>query len=223
MRHDSTIGDGDAGLSPGRFPGDLLLLPVATISLVTLIVNDHVLKQRYANVVTGKLSDLAGLVFLPLLLVALIEVLRAGARVRVWRVPVPVLTICVFLTGVGFTLAKTWAPITKAYCVGTGALEWPAVAVKAAIVAPHLPALPQAHMVRDTTDLLALPMLLMPWWFGRSHLTRDARRLSPRPGGRRVRNQVRPLGPHHALEVIAFAGDKVTATDGTAERESEVD
>jgi hypothetical protein len=154
-------------LSHRRFPGDLLLLPVATVSLAILIVNDHVLKERYANAVTGKLSDFAGLVFFPLFLVALIEVVRAAVRLRSWQLPAQALTTCVVLTGVVFTLAKTWASATNAFRIGTGVFEWPVVAMKAGVVGSHLPGLPPAHLVRDATDLIALPLLLIPWWFGR--------------------------------------------------------
>ena len=42
-----------------------LASPVAVVSLVLLVLNDHVLKQAWPGVVTGKLSDVAGLVVAP--------------------------------------------------------------------------------------------------------------------------------------------------------------
>ena len=39
-----------------------LASPAAIASLLLLLVNDHVLKQAWPGVVTGKLSDFAGLV-----------------------------------------------------------------------------------------------------------------------------------------------------------------
>jgi hypothetical protein len=41
--------------------GDLLLLPASYGGLALLIVNDHYLKSHLHNAVSGKLSDVAGL------------------------------------------------------------------------------------------------------------------------------------------------------------------
>jgi hypothetical protein len=46
-------------------------------SLILLIVNDHYLKWTYANWFTGKLSDMAGLILLPILILKLIPHLKA--------------------------------------------------------------------------------------------------------------------------------------------------
>lgn len=45
-------------------------------SLLLLIINDHYLKWAYANWITGKLSDVAGLIVLPILLLKLFPVLN---------------------------------------------------------------------------------------------------------------------------------------------------
>ena len=58
---DQALGEGD--VASGRTPGDLLLHPVALLALVLVIFNDRVLKVRYPSEFTGKLSDVAGLVF----------------------------------------------------------------------------------------------------------------------------------------------------------------
>ena len=39
--------------------------PVALAAIAVLVVNDHVLKSAYPGWLTGKLSDIAGLVFFP--------------------------------------------------------------------------------------------------------------------------------------------------------------
>ena len=161
---------GVANVSDRRFPGDLILLPAATVSLAILIVNDHVLKERYGNTLTGKLSDFAGLVFFPLLLAALLEVARAAFRLRAWRLSTRGLTVCVLVTGSVFALAKTWEPANYLYRAATAALEWPVIAIKATLLGSHLPAMPATHLVLDATDLIALPFLLVPWWFGRRSL-----------------------------------------------------
>ena len=48
--------------------------PLAVGSLVLLALNDHVLKQAWPGWVTGKLSDLAGLVVAPLVLAVALAV-----------------------------------------------------------------------------------------------------------------------------------------------------
>nr|WP_062336485.1 hypothetical protein [Herbidospora sakaeratensis] len=67
--------------------------PLTVLALVVLVVNDHLLKHTWPGVVTGKLSDVAGLILLPAVLDL---VLRR-----------PALSIAV--TGVGFTLVKATA------------------------------------------------------------------------------------------------------------------
>ena len=56
-----------------RRPGDLLLHPIAVLAVAVLVINDHVLKGLAPGLLTGKLSDLAGLLFFPLLLASVVE------------------------------------------------------------------------------------------------------------------------------------------------------
>ena len=55
---------------PWGRPGDLLRHPVALIALAAWLLNDHVLKSAFGNEWTGKLSDGAGLIVFPLLLLS---------------------------------------------------------------------------------------------------------------------------------------------------------
>ena len=55
--------------------------PAAIAALVVLVVNDHLLKAAYPGWITGKLSDFAGMVLAPLVLVAIVD---AIAPVRAW-------------------------------------------------------------------------------------------------------------------------------------------
>jgi hypothetical protein len=131
-------------------------LPLAAIGL--LVVNDHVLKAAYPGWVTGKLSDVAGLVFFPLLLAVLVELVVPGAPSL--RVAIG----CAAATAIAFLAVKTCAPATRLAELAFGALQWPFRAAAAALHgAPPGPLLP-AVLVRDPTDLLALPAVAAgPW------------------------------------------------------------
>ncbi|MCD0450516.1 hypothetical protein LO762_15150 [Actinocorallia sp. API 0066] len=120
--------------------------PATVGAAVVLAVNDHLLKAAFPGVVTGKLSDVAGLVLAPALLALCLGLLGwNGSRAAAFAVAV---------TGVGFTLAKA---------TDTGAAV--ASHAWAAVVGPSL-------VRADPTDLLALPALALSWFV---HLrTRDA-------------------------------------------------
>ena len=47
--------------------------PVAVGALIVLVVNDHVLKEAFGSAITGKLSDIAGAIFVPLLVAVVLE------------------------------------------------------------------------------------------------------------------------------------------------------
>ena len=68
-----------------RVPGDLLLHPVALLATALVILNDRVLKPEMPGVVSGKLSDFAGLVYFPLFVVAVLEGLRWLVRRSDWE------------------------------------------------------------------------------------------------------------------------------------------
>ena len=83
-----------------------LLHPAFLASLVALLVNDLVLKTAAPSVVTGKLSDVAGLVVLP---VALCVAGRVGSRAVAWAVHV----------GVGAAFAALqWVPTETVLAAG---------------------------------------------------------------------------------------------------------
>lgn len=110
-----------------------LASPVTLLCLALLALNDHVLKQAWPGVVTGKLSDITGLVVAPPLL---------GLVLALARVPRPA-TVALLSTAVGFALTKsteTGADVASA--------AWTFVAGP-------------SHVRPDPTDLLALPALLV--------------------------------------------------------------
>ncbi|MDX6742469.1 hypothetical protein [Actinocorallia sp. A-T 12471] len=111
--------------------------PVTLLAVVVLAVNDHLLKPAFTGLLTGKLSDFAGLVFAPALLaVALAALGWAGERAA---------ALSVLATGVGFALVKT----TSVGAAGASAV-WSAVSGPSVILA-------------DPGDLLALPALAVSW------------------------------------------------------------
>jgi hypothetical protein len=65
---ETTARDSDAG---ARARLDLLGSPVFATSVAVLLLNDHVLKSMWPGVVTGKLSDVAGVVMIAIVLTAL--------------------------------------------------------------------------------------------------------------------------------------------------------
>ena len=136
-----------------RRPGGALPHPVALLSIALLIVNDHFLKPTYANWITGKLSDFAGLVFFPLLLVSAWELVRNRGPSRT------ALNVACVVTAIVFTLAKTTAVGSLAFQWGLGLAQWPF-----RVIAGHSLA-PVAH-VMDATDLIALPSIALAWWIG---------------------------------------------------------
>ncbi len=117
--------------------------PVTVAAIGVLIVNDLVLKPAWPGVVTGKLSDVAGMLVAPPLLALFVAYAARIAR----RVPPGGRTAAgaIALTGVLFAWMKT---------TGTGAEA--ATRAWAVLV-------PSSWVVADPTDLLALPALAVAW------------------------------------------------------------
>lgn len=142
-------------------PGGALVHPVPLVAIAVLVVNDHVLKGRAPGLVTGKLSDFAGLVFFPLLLEALVE----GARTLAGRFRGPSRALglaCVGLTGCGFAWVKTTHLGVETYGLVLGLLQSPFRAVAHAFGFGAGPAFVPAGIVRDPSDLAACLALVVP-------------------------------------------------------------
>ena len=123
---------------------------MALAAVVLLVVNDWVLKPRWHTWWTGKLSDVAGLAFAPVLLSAMIglalHVVRRDGRITHRR-----LVACCAATAVGFAAVKLCAPVRESL---------------AALIGHH------ATFYPDPTDLLTLPAVLFSYWIGRDELRR---------------------------------------------------
>lgn len=115
-------------------------LPLGAVGLLAL--NDHLLKGSafVPTWLAGKLSDVAGLYFFPLLLAAVAEALVASLapeRARRWRDPIAILAVASTTFVFGALKVSPWL---------------------CAHIAPWLSVVP------DPTDLLALPMTAFAWW-----------------------------------------------------------
>jgi NhaP-type Na+/H+ or K+/H+ antiporter len=162
-----------------RLPGDALLHPAFLAAVGVLLFNDHWLKWHHPSALTGKLSDFAGLAFFPVLLWSGWELsLAAARRFRgpSWRAALA----SVIATAVVFSLVKTTDAGAELYRHLWAAMQWPARAALA-LSRGALPAPPGAvHLVRDPTDLIALPALALPLWIARRR-ARPPQQLSSSP------------------------------------------
>ena len=170
----TAAGTADEGSRRRLTPGDAILHPVALAAVALLVVNDHVLKSLAPGAVTGKLSDVTGMVFFPLLLVAAAEVLVFLVQ-RTWDGPTPrAVVIAVAATGLAFAAAKATPPGEAVYETVLGLAQWPFGAIVAAVngrpIAPPHP----VELARDPTDLVALAALWVPYVVGRRRVAREA-------------------------------------------------
>lgn len=132
--------------------------------VLVLVVNDWVLKPRWHSWVTGKLSDVAGLAFAPVLLTAVIGLALYVVRRRAAYLTHGRLVAACAATAIGFALVKTVEPVRAfaASLLGHGAEFYP-----------------------DWTDLLCLPAVLVAYAIGRDELARlrEDRARGDLPGG----------------------------------------
>ncbi|MEV0645480.1 hypothetical protein AB0I28_09470 [Phytomonospora sp. NPDC050363] len=114
--------------------------PSTIAAALVLLVNDHILKAAFPGLITGKLSDFAGLAAAPALLALAVALI-------VPRLPATALAATALtLTGAGFVWVKA-----------TGAGAEAASAAWSVITGPSV-------ILADPTDLLAVPALALAWW-----------------------------------------------------------
>lgn len=112
--------------------------PLCLAAVALLLLNDHLLKPLWPGWLTGKLSDVAGLAFAPLLValpLALLPTARRGDRWLLWP--------AIAATGLWFAAAKTLPEVHAASLALLSTLTNGPFTFQ-----------------RDPTDLLALPALL---------------------------------------------------------------
>jgi hypothetical protein len=148
-----TLRGTDRAVAPALPVGEAMH-PLTLALVVVLVVNDWVLKARWPGAVTGKLSDIAGLGFAPVVLTSAIDLVRHA--VGKWTTLDPSLTprrlaLACIATAIGFASIKLCAPCRELFIAMLG----------------H-----GARVDPDWTDLLCLPCVLIAWWIGRDELRR---------------------------------------------------
>lgn len=137
-----------------RVPGDIVLHPVALGALIVLLANDHAWKGAFPGWVTGKVSDIVGLVVFPLLVLAIVEILRR-------RVGVAPMTMAFVACGTGlmFVAVKISPAVADAYSHALGIVMWPLRMGASAGHASLANATRPVRVIADPSDLVALPAL----------------------------------------------------------------
>ena len=138
--------------------------PVPLCAIVMMAVNDHLLKGSglLPGAVTGKLSNICGMIFFPVFMTALVDTGLFGLdrllRLigRPYSVPYRLshrkLLVAVIATGMGFAGLQLFPEVVRLYAAFH-----------------HLFGIAVA-VTRDITDLLALPFLLVAYVVGRKSL-----------------------------------------------------
>jgi hypothetical protein len=155
--------------SADPLPADALLHPAALAALGVFLLNDHVLKAAWPGPLTDKVSDLAGLIFFPLLLLSGAELTLA--LLGRWRRPTTrAIGVAVAVAAIGFGLSKTTPIAAEGSGWLLGIAHWllslPIGVVAGSAISPLKPAI----VVADPTDLVALPCLAIALWIGISRV-----------------------------------------------------
>lgn len=153
---------------------DALLHPMTLVALGLLLLNDQILKTAWPGPVTGKLSDLAGLAFFPILLLSAGELIGTiGGR---WRGPTTrALLTALVATLAGFLLVKTVPPAADVFGWMLGLAQWLLSLPIRVLLGLPLPSVAPATIVADPTDLVALPGLALATWVGICRLRKVGR------------------------------------------------
>lgn len=131
-----------------RLPGSLLWHPAVVLSAAIILLNMSILKVDFPGWWSGKLSDFALCVFLPIWLYSLFEWSTwtiARLRSRRWRVPTGHLpaTLCCAIAGAYFVALQIWPAWADFH------VAWLSRLVPGRFFA----------VTPDLTDLIALPFL----------------------------------------------------------------
>lgn len=124
-----------------------LVAPAPLLASAVLALNDHLLKQRFPGLVTGKLSDVAGAFVLPLFVSALLAIATRWPLSRR-------LAVGVALT-IALLAAVKLSPDAAAAAAGSRDAIWKPLTGS------------RGRIVADPTDLVAVPFALAAGVYGR--------------------------------------------------------
>lgn len=141
--------------------GDLLLHPLVVVTLVVWAVNDHVLKEAWPGLVTGKLSDAAGVVVAPVILIGIYE-LRPGGR----RAGPTVVVGCAAAVAVAFAMVEILPAAAGVYEQTMGFARWPYDLASGLASGDGVAGPVRVQLWQDAPDLLTLPLLFVPLLLG---------------------------------------------------------
>jgi hypothetical protein len=146
-------------------PGDLLLHPGSIGALALLVANDHLFKgSDMPGVLTGKLSDFAGLVLLPLVLTASWEWVPETSKVASSSTRIRTVAVAVVISVIAFTALQVSSGASSFYARMLGLLQWLPAAGLALIGGNAPPSVPVPEHVSDLGDLITLPACLLALW-----------------------------------------------------------
>lgn len=142
----------------------MLLHPVAMGTMATLLFNDHFWKGIGPPLITGKLSDVAVMILVPLAFQAGVEWL--GVLWGRWTPSRAVLVMGVVLAAAIMATINVWDPAAEAYRWGLGALQWPARVGWGLLSQRTSVPIAPVSLVMDPADLWTIPAGLLPLWLG---------------------------------------------------------
>jgi hypothetical protein len=137
--------------------------PLTVAFTFLLVLNDHALKACFPGLLTGKLSDIAGMWVAPIFLLGVMDLL-APARMAADRRYLLAPPVAALVVGLLFAAAKTWAPATHAY-EATAALCRAPFRYVLSLVFQRPMWSETIRLVRDPSDLVALPVGVGAAWF----------------------------------------------------------
>jgi hypothetical protein len=139
---------------------ELLLHPIPLAAIALLLANDHWLKAAHPGWLTGKLSDVAGMTFFPLLALVFLDAAARCIRRDLPRSPATVVGPAL-ATAAAFAAIKAFAPATEAFRWSLGLLQWPLQALASLLHGASVHGPMPVQAVTDPTDLLALPFVAL--------------------------------------------------------------
>ena len=136
-----------------------MLHPVVLLFLGLWLVNDHLLKRLMPGALSGKLSDVACLIVVPVMALTVVELFTSEENHR-RRV------VCLILAGAfaagAMVSINIWTPAARLYEHSMGVLQWP-LQVVGNLIHGQAPRAPVAvRLTMDASDAWTAPCAFLP-------------------------------------------------------------